>query len=138
MGFDITKVTFDGFQSTMLIQNLEREGVDSAIISVDRSRKPYDTLKHLLYQGLVDIYYYPPLVRELKELIISDKGKIDHPKDSNQRLKEEGIKRGSKDVADCLAASVFNAVAQSSDVGPTIIDPTDIADDADGAIDRLF
>jgi len=137
-GFDLTRVTFDGFQSTMIIQNLEREGIPSNIISVDRSRKPYDTLKHLLYQGLVDIYYYPPLIRELKELIITEKGKVDHPKESSQRLKEEGIKRGSKDIADCLAATIFSAVEHESDSGPVVLDANDLDIDPDRFIDKYL
>jgi len=126
MGFDIQKVTFDGFQSTHLIQKLENNNVECDIISVDRSRKPYDTLKHLLYQGLVNIYYYAPLVRELKELIITPTGKVDHPKESKQRLMEEGIKKGSKDVADSLAAAVYSALVTSQSTENIVISTLDV------------
>jgi intein/homing endonuclease len=94
MGFDIDTCTFDGFQSVYLRQVIQQEGIKCDIISVDRTRKPYDTLKGLLYQGKVNLYDYLVPIRELKELIVSDKSKVDHPKESNQRLKEEGMRNG--------------------------------------------
>lgn len=125
-GFDIHKVTFDGFQSTYLIQKLQENDIDCDIISVDRSRKPYDTLKHVLYQGIVNIYFYAPLVRELKELIITPAGKVDHPKDSKQRLMEEGIKKGSKDIADSLAAAIFSAINSIQNTDNIIVSSLDV------------
>jgi len=125
-GYDIGFVSLDGFESIDFKQILERYGVNCDIVSCDRTRKPYDTLKDLLYQGNVNLYNYLPLLRELKELAVDEKGKVDHPAESVQRLKEEGLKKGSKDIADSLAGAIFSAVSQDSDVGPLCIDMNDV------------
>jgi uncharacterized membrane-anchored protein YjiN (DUF445 family) len=59
----------------------------------------------------------PILSRELEELIYVPnakgeytKRKIDHPKHSLRRRREEGSKKGSKDVADSTAGAAFNCV----------------------------
>jgi len=124
-GFDIITTSLDGFQSVDFRQMLEKRGIQSELISVDRSRKPYDTLKSLLYQGVVDIYNYLVILRELKELQNTSRGKVDHPKKSPQRLKEEGLKSGSKDVADALAGAIYAAILQELDTGPALVDPSD-------------
>jgi len=124
-GFPITKVTFDGFQSVSIIQTLNREGILADTISVDRTRKPYDTFKHIAYQGLINCYFHPVLVRELKELIVTEKGKVEHPKISMQRLREEGIKEGSKDLADALAGAIYSAAQDLDDTNPTVIGSVD-------------
>jgi hypothetical protein len=126
LGFEISMCTLDGFQSIDFQQILERKGIQSNIISVDRNRQPYDTLKGLLYQGRVDIYSYLVLIRELKELRLTEKSKVDHPAESVQRLKEEGLKAGSKDVADALAGAIYAAVVQESDIGTSVVDDTDV------------
>lgn len=129
LGFEINSCTFDGYQSVYLQQLLMQQNIQSEIISVDRSRKPYDTLKGLMYQGKVNVYEYSVILRELKELRIDEKGKVDHPKESSQRLKEEGIKWGSKDVSDAVAGAIYSAVLQGSDVGPGVVDTIDCGGD---------
>ena len=124
-GFDISTTSLDGFQSVEFRQQLEKRGIQSELQSVDRSRKPYDTLKGLLYQGKVNLYSYLVILRELKELRITEKGKVDHPQKSSQRLKEEGLQYGSKDVADALAGAIYIAILQELDIGPALVDPSD-------------
>ena len=124
-GFDIVTTSLDGFQSVEFRQQLEKRGIQSELISMDRSKKPYDTLKSLLYQGKVDIYSYLVILRELKELQNTSRGKVDHPQKSPQRLKEEGLKDGSKDVADALAGAIYAAILQELDIGPALVDPSD-------------
>jgi len=137
-GYDIGFVSLDGFESIDFKQILERHGVNCDIVSCDRTRKPYDTLKDLLYQGNINLYNYLPLIRELKELAVNEKGKVDHPPESPQRLKEEGMKQGSKDISDALAGAVFAAVSQDSDVGPLVVDMDDIKEpDIDNFSDFL-
>jgi hypothetical protein len=127
-GFDISNVSLDGFQSVDFRQTLERRGIAVELVSVDRSMKPYDTLKSLLYQGRINIYNYLVLVRELKELRIEGH-KVDHPDKSQQRLKEEGIQWGSKDIADSLAGSIYSAVVQASENGTTCVDTDNMNSD---------
>ena len=115
--------------SVYIKQLIQQEGIKCEIISVDRTRKPYDTLKGLLYQGKLSLYDYLVPIRELKELIVSDNSKVDHPKESNQRLKEEGKKNGSKDIADGLAATVYAAVMQEAESGPSCVDTSESEED---------
>jgi len=109
LGFNLAFVSYDGFESTDSIQQIQLHGIACERISVDTSIVPYDTLKSLLYQGLVKYYHQPTLVRELWELQDIN-GKVDHPKYSYRRQEQEGVNRGSKDVADCAAAVVSKIV----------------------------
>jgi len=103
LGFNIAFVSYDGFESKDSVQQIQSHGIACERISVDTSIVPYDTLKSLLYQGLFKGYHHPTLIRELWELLERN-GKVDHPEYSYRRQEEEGINRGSKDVADCAAA----------------------------------
>jgi hypothetical protein len=105
LGFNIYMVTYDGWESRDSIQILNREGIESMKHSVDTSNESYDLMKSLIYQQLIKTYYSPIIDRELKELIINDKGKVDHPERSYLRLETESNDKGSKDVSDCFAAN---------------------------------
>lgn len=96
-GYLITKVTTDTYQSADTIQQLMRKGYDAEILSVDTSTDPYDNLKLALYEDRVILYPYPTLQRELRSLERNYlTNKIDHPP------------RGSKDVSDSLAGSLYS------------------------------
>jgi len=103
LGFNIEKVTLDGFQSVDFMQMLNSKGIRAEGLSVDRDASAYDTIKSLIYQKRIDWYSYPVAIRELEEL--QDKGgKVDHPDISRRRaLEENGNEKGSKDVSDALA-----------------------------------
>ena len=111
-GFEIGKVTLDGYQSLDTTQLLKAKGIDSEVLSIDRTMEPYNTLKELIYTKKLDYYSYIILMRELEELI-NEKGKVDHPEISNRRANEEGIDRGSKDVADATAGATFMALKEA-------------------------
>lgn len=100
--FNIKKCTTDGFESTDFRQQMSRNRISTEVVSVDRSKLPYQDLHdalmeermaippylvqlHVADTKLVDIVY-----KEISELEDLD-NKIDHPPD------------GSKDVADALA-----------------------------------
>ena len=112
LGFQIDKVTLDGWNSVDFCQLLKQKGIGTEILSVDRKRDPYVTLKSLLYTGRLDYYTYKIFLRELHDLEdINDK--IDHPKVSRARAIDEGTDRGSKDVADAVAGAAFGAISNS-------------------------
>lgn len=135
-GFSIAKVTLDGFSSIDFTQILNSRGIEcDNKLSLDRSLAPYSTCKDLIYQGLVDMYFYQVLIRELKELLITDK-KVDHPKESRERDKTEGIKSGSKDISDCLAGAIFSA-SSHPESEPVCVTPDDIDPDIDDIINKL-
>lgn len=100
-GMTIGKITFDSFQSTDAIQELNNRGFRAGELSVDRDIAPYTYLKDCYYDGRLVMYRYEPLIVELSRL--EKKGdKVDHP--SN----------GSKDISDALAGAVWNCYLNSS------------------------
>jgi hypothetical protein len=112
MGFQINWVTYDGWQSLESIQQLKNQGINAEVLSVDKDSTPYDfVFKELLYQKLVKGYFHKVAKREAAELIVTDKGKIEHPEKSWERWLNEGeiTDAGSKDVTDAMAGSGFNA-----------------------------
>lgn len=101
-GYLVTKVTMDSWQSAEAIQKLQQKGYNAEVLSVDRTMSPYEVLKEALYDRRVELYDYPPLIRELRELEHDRvKRKVDHPA------------RGSKDVADALAGIAFSLTESS-------------------------
>ena len=113
-GVNIHKCSYDGWGSVGEIQRLNSLGIVSETLSVDRDTAPYDTLKELLYLGLVKGYKNEILERELKDLIKNEKGKIDHPVVSWLRMEQEGKDKGSKDVSDGVAGSGYISIKEIS------------------------
>lgn len=98
-GFLFSKITYDQFNSAESIQYFKNIGIDAGQLSVDRKMDPYETLRSILQDDLIDMYEFEYLFEELSRLEIDTvKKKIDHPP------------KGSKDVSDTLAGAVFNAV----------------------------
>ncbi len=110
-GFNFVKVTLDGWQSTEFIQQLNAYGIDASELSVDKNIKAYQTEKDLIMMGLYKIYPNRIWLREKKELI-EVKNKIDHPDLSNQRMEDDNIVEGSKDLSDCTAGVSLTIVEE--------------------------
>jgi hypothetical protein len=96
-GFNIAKVSYDGWQSIESLQVLSRHGFESALYSVDRSREAYDTLLEHMLTGKVEWYEYDEFTNNIKSLVVVGGKKVDH------------LKSGGKDVSDAVAAVVFHA-----------------------------
>ena len=97
-GFKLGKVTYDQYQSASSIQEINKRGIKSEILSVDRDMQAYETMKELFYNGRMKIYNSEILLTELKRLELVEGKKVDHPA------------KGSKDVADAVAGATFNAI----------------------------
>lgn len=127
--FKIVKITMDGFQSTDTRQQLEKNRIDTEIISVDKALLPYQDLREALYEDRIEFPKYlvklkndddsltEILYKELTELVDTGK-KIDHPPG------------GSKDVADSVAGVVYTLMGdrrfhkkKSSSLGQTETTP---------------
>jgi len=94
-GFPIVGVSMDQFQSADSLQQFKARGLNSKLISVDRTTEAYDGLRAAMYEKRFWIYEYTPFETELMALEYDpDKGKIDHPVG------------GQKDVADAVAGVV--------------------------------
>ena len=105
-GFNICGISTDTFQSSDLAQQLQSKGFPYSTISVDRVSpnshvcEPYQYLKNTINEGRIVMYESRQLTEELLGLEKnSASGKIDHS--------PLGI--NSKDVADALCGSVWNA-----------------------------
>lgn len=111
--FRIALASYDGFQSQDSQQILQKKRFNTAEISVDRSKGPYEDLRqaiyerriefprHMVYLNKGDLEMVDIAKRELSEL--TDTGrKIDHPS------------KGSKDVADAMAGCVYALMANTT------------------------
>ena len=105
-GFNIKGISSDTFQSAQIQQDLQKDGFNTKIISVDRVDNqskiclPYQYLKSAIYERRVEIYKIcDQLTDELIGLERMSNGKIDHT--------ERGI--NSKDQADAFCGSLYLA-----------------------------
>jgi hypothetical protein len=97
-GFDIKLVTFDRWNSHDTMMDLERNGIDTDILSV--AKKHYDDWLITMYDGRLFGPKEDVLLKEMRELI-EKKGKVDHPR------------KGNKDLCDAVCGAIFNAVAHT-------------------------
>ena len=114
LGYPITHVSTDGYQSTDTRQILGKLGFKTSLVSVDRDDRAYVALRRAFREGRVS---YPRgcgiFLKELKNLrryylqgkwITGEvKTKVDHPR----RFPDGTI--GGKDIADGAAGALFNA-----------------------------
>ena len=110
-GFSIKSVSMDTYQSAQIKQQLESNGFNTKIISVDRldnvqgtSSKvclPYAFLKSTIYEKRLELYQKCDLLTdEIVGLERESDGHIQHPAGGTQ---------GSKDQIDAVTGSLWNA-----------------------------
>lgn len=112
LGFSIDIVTYDGFQSADSMQILNSHGVETARVSTDRDQDIWKSLKDLMYEGRLRMPFSAKLLEELESLG-KRMGKVDHPPG------------GSKDEADALACSVWDALSLGGESTDEQLFPTD-------------
>jgi hypothetical protein len=101
LGFTLTRVTFDQFNSATAKQTLYHYGIQSQNLSVDRYPGYYDEFKAVIYARQLIYRVDPVLFAELRKLVRLSTGKIDAPRSKLG----EGVD-SHKDVADACAAVV--------------------------------
>ena len=106
MGYNITKVSTDGFQSSNLRQDLVLKQVDTALISVDRTKDPYDFLRNAILEGRISLPKSAKLFEEFK--FLEDQGK-----------KYDHGSSGTKDLTDAVAGSVWSCQQSINEEGTT-------------------
>lgn len=102
--FEIGAVTADSYQSRQLLQDLERDGFNAFMLSVDRTDESYQYAKLAMYENRVNCSQSKLLQREVRELIYVD-NKVDHPAVTRSDNLTYG--KGSKDVADAWVGSLL-------------------------------
>jgi hypothetical protein len=97
-GFKIRVCTFDRWNSHDMMQQLKQYGINTEILSV--AKKHYDDMAMVVLEERLHGPYIPLLVDELLQLKIM-RDKVDHPR------------KGSKDLADAVCGSIFNAISRT-------------------------
>ena len=97
-GFNLGLVTFDRWQSFDIQQELKQVGIKTDTLSV--AKKHYEDLTMLFYEERVVAPHIEILLEELLELRIIG-NKVDHPR------------KKSKDLADAMCGSVYNAIVNT-------------------------
>jgi hypothetical protein len=98
-GFNLGLVTFDRWQSFDIQQELKQVGIKTDTLSV--AKKHYEDLSMLIYEDRVVAPHIDILLEELLELRIMNNNKVDHPR------------KKSKDLADAMCGSVYNAIVHT-------------------------
>lgn len=97
-GFNIQRVSYDGFQSKESLRQFRKAGVASKLISVDKTSDPYKTFRSAVYEGRVLLPDNDILRQEMISLEYrADKDKVDHPP------------KGRKDISDAVCGAIFSA-----------------------------
>ena len=118
----IEKVTFDQYQSSSLIQRLERLGYDVGRFSVDKEKNPYYVLASWIKNNRVKCgknIFLKNNLKSLQEVVTqSGKTKIDHLVMSNIVLDDGGdwetsqMGYGMKDASDALCGAVNHVITE--------------------------
>jgi len=120
-GFNILKVTSDlRLASADTTQLLERAGIDTGYLSLDKSVQNYLDFRNLVFEGRWVFFHYGYAHFELKNLLYDRvKQKVDHPDKVKDivLLDDSGIKevvlKGSKDLSDGIVGSVIGIINES-------------------------
>ena len=81
-GYTITSVSMDSYQSAGSLQEFNRRGFNATLQSADKTMAPYENLKTAFYENRINMYNYPPLIKELEQLekhYNNGRVKVDHP-----------------------------------------------------------
>ncbi len=97
-GFNISLCTFDRWNSHDMMQQLKSYGINTETLSV--SKKHYDDMAMIVLEERLSGPYIPLLIDELLQLKIM-RDKVDHPR------------KGSKDLADAVCGSIYNAISNT-------------------------
>jgi hypothetical protein len=96
-GFRFGKITADQFQSDMLLQTLQGQGLATDHLSVDRNKSVYEAWRNAIEGHQIRLYPQSLLLKEAEFLQELDR-KFDHPAG------------GSKDLTDAASGAYFNAI----------------------------
>lgn len=114
-------VSADTAFSAQILQDLERDGVPVRNISLDRTDTAAIYFKNIVNRERITIPENKRLMREVSDLRVTNKGKIDHPKLASVIFDNlDGTKIGSKDIFDSLAGALWSchlSISEGSENG---------------------
>lgn len=85
-GFTFGMVSFDQFQSVDSRQQLEKRGIPTSLVSVDRDTSAYDTVKSLINTERLEIVKHEHALKEAKSLELKKGKKVDHAPGASKDL----------------------------------------------------
>jgi hypothetical protein len=97
-GFNIKVCSFDRWNSHDMMQQLKAYGINTETLSV--AKKHYDDMAMIVLEERLSGPHVPLLIDELLQLKIM-RDKVDHPR------------KGSKDLADAVCGSIYNAISKT-------------------------
>lgn len=97
-GFNIRVCTFDRWNSHDMMQQLKAYGINTETLSV--AKKHYDDMAMVVLEERLSGPHIPLLIDELLQLKIM-RDRVDHPR------------KGSKDLADAVCGSIYNAISRT-------------------------
>jgi hypothetical protein len=97
-GFNIRVCTFDRWNSHDMMQQLKAYGINTETLSV--AKKHYDDMAMVVLEERLSGPRIPLLIDELLQLKIM-RDRVDHPR------------KGSKDLADAVCGSIYNAISRT-------------------------
>ena len=97
-GFKIRVCTFDRWNSHDMMQQLKQYGINTETLSV--AKKHYDDMAMIVLEERLSGPHIPLLIDELLQLKIM-RDRVDHPR------------KGSKDLADAVCGSIYNAITKT-------------------------
>lgn len=110
LGWNIAGVSFDGYNSVDMRQQMELDGFKATIISLDRDDKGYSTFRNALTEKRISMIDINELTKEITALERNaTTGKIDHPPQAMRKENGKVIKSTGKDLADSVCGAVYNA-----------------------------
>lgn len=95
-GFNIVKISFDQFQSVYIKQRIDDLGIETELLSTDRTDEIPNESKEAFIENRVNYPYVRMLCREAKNLIVKKGNKVDHPPG------------GSKDAFDSVSCVIHS------------------------------
>lgn len=118
-GFNIVRVTLDGFGSTEFIQQVNQKGILCELLSVDKTLAPYDDLHETVVHDLIEC---PPLFIETRidgethiiNIIEKEARQLQYVDSGNLAMKVDHPADGSKDTCDPIAGVVHSLLTTPS------------------------
>lgn len=143
LGWNISGVSCDGYQSLMLLQSLKLDGFEVGEVSmdiVDTKKKEcvgYTSFRNTLIEQRIKLIDLHEMIREITNLEKNETtGKIDHPRQSIKIVNGKTIKSVGKDLADSLGGAVYNAVLSVNIEELDFMDHITIADNTTAIVNN--